>query len=150
MGSPQFPKVRTGGDASRTQDNIAGQLSPVARAVASSPMLDGTLPTWQRLSLTPDFVNNTTANVAAVAWHKDSLGYVHLQGNADTAAGQAAGFVFVTLPAGARPRNNQYLPVAGNGTVIWVIIRPTGTIELGSAVGAGSGLALSGSFLADG
>lgn len=147
-GSPQFPRNRTGGDASRTQDSVAGQLGPVARAVSATPLLEGTLPLWVALALVPDFINSTTINEAAAASHKDALGYTHVQGRISSAAGQVAGFVFATLPEGQRPSRIQYIPVVG--PALWIVVQPTGTMALGTGVGAGGTVLLSGSFLADG
>lgn len=150
-GSPNFPKLRVGGDASRTQDNISQQVQPIASAVAATPLLSGTLPSWIRLSLLADFVNVGGVGVPLAGYHKDAMGYVHFQGLISSAAGQAAGTAVFTLPSGVRPVSFQWLTVKGNAATYQnLAVNPNGSVTIDVAVAAGAGLALGGSFLADG
>lgn len=148
-GSPQFPKLRVGGDASRTQDNVSGQLQPVARAVAATPLLDGTAPEWVALSLLNGFANSGTTSAAAR--YKDPFLRVHLKGFVVHAAGCAGGTVIAVLPLGERPASSYVTVVQGTATTYQaLLISPNGNISVEVAVAAGGTVWLSGSFLADG
>ncbi len=154
-GSPQFPKTR-GADVeqSRVQDNIAGQVAPVARAVAAPPMLHGTVPQWISFSLlvTGTLANNTTSPLLpAAGYYLDPFRRLWVQGSLVSAAGCAAATVFTTLPKGLRPRYQQRLPVKGTGgTFQSILFDPGGNVSVEVAVAAGGFVDLSGSFLADG
>ncbi len=156
-GSPNFPRLR-GGDPQQTrvQDNIGAQVSSVAKAVAATPMLNGTLPAWVWYSLTGGFANNTNVGTggtvtAPASRHRDSLGYFHLQGALTHAAGCAAGTVLAVAPMGERPKYEQRIPVKGTGgTFQCILVSPNGNISVEVAVAAGGSVDLCGSYLADG
>lgn len=148
-GSPDFPKVRSGGDASRTQDNVAGQLTPVAKAVAGTPLLKGTLPAWVPISLSTGYAN-FGAQFGPAAYHRDSFLYTHLTGLVTSAAGVGAFTQLGVLPMGYRPRCTIRLAVDGGATYQALDITAMGIISNTVAIAAAGVMFLDCSFLADG
>lgn len=151
-GSPNFPKLR-GADpqAARTQDNVAGQLAPIARAVAQTPLLNGVLPPWVALSLRGGFTNTTNVNDAAFGYMPDALRRVSLRGALQNVAGAAAVTAFATLPQGQRPSKEVYLPCVGTGaTYQCLYINVDGIVYTLVAVPAGGTVNIHASFIADG
>lgn len=152
-GSPDFPRLRSGGDASRTQDNVAGQLGPVAKAVAGTPMLSGTLPQWVTFSLAAGFshTNSFSPTFAPGSYHIDALRYVHIQGSLLCAAGCIAGTLVLVVPQGFRSKYQQRIPVKGNGaTYQSLALDQSGNLSVEVAIAAGGFVDLYGSWLADG
>lgn len=148
-GSPQFPKLRVGGDVSRTQDNIAQQVDPIARVVAATPMLNGAAPAWVKFSLVNGYANSGT--IAPASRYKDSFLRVHMQGFLVHAAGCAGGTVLTVLPRGERPTSFQLIVVQGTAvTYQAILINPNGNVTNEAGIAAGGTIWLGGSFLADG
>ena len=148
-GSPNFPKLRGGEPApERTQDNIAQQLGPIARAVAGTPLM-GVAPSWIDLALEVAFAN-FGGGLATAAYYKDSLFRVWAKGVLVTAAGVAAGATVALLPAGFRPAETQRKAVEGNGgTAQFISIAPTGICTVEVVVAAGGTVDFDFSFLAE-
>ena len=158
-GSPQFPKVRgPDGLVSRTQDNVAGQLGPVAKAVAATPLMGAAPPAWIRITYAQDFTDAAGAGAGATfsppqsAYHRDALGYVWVKLATLTAAGSAALSTMAVLPLGYRPRDFNIFPVlnAATGAIVPLGVTPTGLLTPVAILGAGAGIKGYFSFLADG
>ena len=149
-GPPPFPKLYgSTSEQARVQDSIGTQLTPVARAVAGTPMLNGTLPQWIAISLAAGFAN-LGGSFATAAYHKDALGYVHVKGQIVCAAGCAAFTPIFTLPMGFRPHETLRLPSEGVGAYQGIDVTTYGPFQNVVAIGAGGGMSLACSFLADG
>lgn len=104
MATSRFNVLRETGDAlaSRLQDNIAGVLTPVARAVMATPIMGAPPPPWVAANLLNAWVNINPTNslYPPAAYHRDALGYVHLRGYIVNGTLNAT---VLTLPAAYRP-----------------------------------------------
>lgn len=149
-GSPQFPKIRSPEQPqqSRVQDGVAGQLAPIASAVAATPMLSGTLPLWTPPDLQGDFTN--FAGFTATGYHKDSLCYVHGKGVVASAAGVAADARIYRLPQGMRPREKHAFAVPNGAGATALGVDADGWVTTLRAIAAGAAFGLEFCFLADG
>ncbi len=150
MGSPGFPKLRgIDTQASRTQDNIAQQLQPIALALAQTPIMGAPAPAWIAPSLLGGFANFGGA-FAVAGYHRDALGYVHTKGTFLVTAGAAAGTQIMLFPSGYRPRELARLSVVGDaGTAQFIEVAPTGIVTVGVAVPAPGSCDFFFSFLAE-
>jgi hypothetical protein len=145
----RFPRLRGEGQPSRAQDNIAGTLDPVARALAATPIMGAPAPTWIQPSLLGDLTNLGGGNATA-GYHKNALGYVWMKGVITSAAGLAGGTQLLQLDMGYRPSETILFPVwsdAGAGQAISV--DPSGIVFCQAAVGVAGWLTLNVSFLAE-
>lgn len=143
-----FARLRKDPLTSRVQDQVATTLTPIAQAVASSPLMGGA-PVWLALELVPAFANIGGA-FATAAYYKDSLFRVWVKGVLTCAAGCAAGTTIATMPAGLRPAERQRKAVEGNvATVQFISIAPTGVLTNEVLIGAGGSIDLDFSFLAE-
>lgn len=150
MGSSAFLKLR-GADAqaSRAQDNIAGQLQPIATALAKTPIMGAPAPSWIAPSLVQGFAN-TGGALAVAGFHKDALGYFHGKGNITHAVGTAAGTTVLTLPIGYRPRETQSFPVFGTAaTIQFLQVAPNGIVSNHVLIAAGGSFEFAISFLTE-
>lgn len=143
----QFPKLRGGSaEVSRAQDNIGGTLTPIAQALAKTPIM-GSQPTW--ISFPKDAAFTDTSGQPS-AYFVDALSMVQTKGSLTTSAGVAANATIGTMPSGCRPKETQRRPVRGNGvTYQSVTIAPTGVVTCDVAIGAGGTIDLGFSFLAE-
>jgi len=145
-----FPKLRGDSEhSSRTQDNIAATLTPLATALAATPIMGARLPAWIR----PDLLNGFAdygSPFAIVGFHKDALGYVHCKGVMIHAAGCAAATVIMIFPLGYRPLETQRFSVPGAAvTVQEITVDAAGNASPNAAIAAGAACDFSFIFLAE-
>lgn len=144
----QFPRLRGDAHDSRTQDNIAGTLTPIASALNATPIMGAAAPAWIAPDLVADFANYGSG-FAVAGYHKDCLGYVHGKGKITSAAGVAIGFVMLILPTGYRPSETLTFAVEGSGAFQSIRVAPNGEVSPAIAVAAGGTVDLDFSFLAE-
>lgn len=150
MAAPNFPRLR-GKDAqqSRVQDSIAQQLTPVATALARTPIMGAPPPGWQAPSLLSAFAN-LGGQHAVAGYHRDALGYVHGKGSLQgSGAGTASDAPIYILPMGYRPAEIQRFPVFGGSIMQWVNVLPTGVVTVGAVMGSGEVIDIAFTFLAE-
>lgn len=120
----------------RTQDAITQVLHPLATAVQNTPMMGSPAPAW----ISPDFatagwVNTVTIGtatpVAALQFHKDALGYVHIKGVVTNSTGGNLGGNLFILPSGFGPKEWHFVPAFNltTGSVV-LKINPNGAIVM--------------------
>lgn len=149
MGSPGFPRLRGPDElATRTQDGIAGQLQPVAKALAATPIMGAAAPPWQLPDLLNGFANAGGA-LAVAGYHRDALGYVHMKGELTHAAGCAAGTQILLLPLAYRPRETMRIAVPVTPGAQWITITGAGVVSTGFLIAAGEQIGLAVTFLAE-
>lgn len=138
--------------ANRQTDAIDRLVTPVCKAVMATPIMGAKPPAWIRPQLESGFVDQGVGfagvDYAPARYHKDALGYVHVQGYVTTPGGVAALSPVFTLPPGYRSRLG-LAEVANSGGFAVIVLRETGQLIVAGALGAGAGLTLNFSFLAE-
>lgn len=84
-------------------------------------------PTW----IAPTFLNSWTnygSGLVTAGYHKDTLGYVHIQGTVKNATGPAAWSAIFQIPAGYRPSAQLNFATASNGSFGLAIIDTNGYV----------------------
>ncbi len=150
MAGTVFPKLR-GADVqqSRTQDNIAAVLNPLAQALANTPIMGAPPPGWISPSLLNGF-SNVGPPFALIGFHLDVLGYFHGKGVLKNTAGCAAGTRILVLPPGYRPAATQRFAVEGTGgTAQFVSITAAGAVAVELLIAAGGTVDFALTFLAE-
>lgn len=133
------------------QDNIQGVLGPVAQALQATPIMGAAPPAWILGSPLNDFVTPSTAGFMPISFHRDALGYVHVQMSVTHVAGIAALSNIFQLPMGYRP--SVTLPFAGMGSLgayQGVFVLATGFVQNRLIMAANDVLYANFSFLAEG
>ncbi len=150
MPLPSFLKLRgTDPQQSRVQDNIAGQLQPISKALSVTPIMGAPPPVWIAPALL-SLLSPTGAGLALPGYHRDALSYTHAKGVVSSAAGVAAGAPIFLLAQGYRPRETQRFVVRGTAGVFqFVTVAPTGLVSVGLLVAAGGTVDLAFTFLAE-
>ena len=90
--------------ANRQTDAISRLVEPVAKAVMDTPIMGAPPPAWIRANLGSVFAPIGSIYVVP-RYHRDALGYVHVQSCLVTAGGCAAGTIVMTMPVGYRPKS---------------------------------------------
>jgi hypothetical protein len=148
-GPSQFQKLRGEGQNSRVQDNIDATLGPIAKALNATPIMGAPPPAWIRPDLAAGFAD-FGAPYAAVAYHRDALGYVHVKGLVTSAAGVGAFSTVFTLPIGYRPiERHRYASEGTAGTFQALQLGTDGAIMNVVAVAAGGYASIEFTFLAE-
>jgi hypothetical protein len=133
--------------ANRQTDAISRLVEPVAKAVMATPIMGAKPPAWIRPPLQNGFVD-TGQPLAPARYHRDVLGYVHVQGHITSPAGVGAGAEIATLPSGFRPAFG--LVFAAKAAAFDVVrLSTAGVMSIGSALAAGAAITFSFSFLAE-
>lgn len=151
MASTRFPKLRalSTPTLSRTQDNVAAALDPLARALANTPIMGASPPPWIRPTLLNGYAQ-AAAPRPVTAFHKNALGYVHGKFALVTAAGCAANTRAFTLNAGFRPAETLLFVASDSTGLFWeIIIDGAGAFIVRTATVAGDVVAGAFSFLAE-
>lgn len=147
----RFPVLR-GADPqqSRLQDSIQNVLQPVAEALQATPIMGAPPPAWIYATPINGFATPASAAFSRLGYHRDALGYVHVQMSATHAGGTAALSTIFNLPAGYRPLST--LPFAGMaaaGAYQGVFVLRTGEVQNRLIMAAGAVIYANFSFLAE-
>lgn len=135
--------------ANRQTDAISRLVDPVAKAVMATPIMGAAPPAWIRPPLTGGFLDRG-AQYVPTRYHRDALGYVHVEGGVRSALGSAGGSIITTLPVGFRSILELERPAAYSaGTAAAVRLTANGQIQTVLAVAAGAYIDFSFSFLAE-
>lgn len=126
MVSPNLLKIRGPDEKSRQTDNIDAVLRPVAQALVVTPIMGAPPPPWIQPSLAAGWATSL-APLALPAYHKDCLGYVHLQGVVTDTTGAPNAGLILTLPMGYRPKQLHLIP-GGAATYTVLLLSPDGTL----------------------
>lgn len=150
MASPsQFLKLRGPEQPTRAQDNIAGTLEPIAKALNATPIMGAPPPAWIPMSLVGGFAFTGLGQVMP-EYSKDALGYVWVRGAIVNAAGCAVNTVFTTFPIGYRPSYSAHFAIKGNAaTAQFVGVDSNGNAYVEVAVAAGGFTDMYFAFLAE-
>ena len=149
----RFPILRgPSGDLSRAQDNIQSLVAPVVTALQATPIMGAPPPQW----IVPTLLNGFGAPVAFTppfeppAYSKDCLGYVHVKGASNHAAGTIALTTMFLLPVGFRPSRLRQIAISGSaGAAQAVWVYPSGEVKNRILMAAGASIYPEFSFLAE-
>lgn len=150
MVASRFPVLR-GPDAqqSRVQDNVQALVAPLAKALQNTPIMGAPSPAWIQPSPLNGFAN-LGGGFVVLRFHRDALGYVHIQGVVTNAVGCALQTAIFTLPLRYRPALSLVqICEATGGTLGSIEVRPTGDVNTRFVVAAGGYLAFVLDFLAE-
>jgi hypothetical protein len=86
---------------------------------------------------------------APASYHRDALGYVHVRGLLQNAAGAAVGALLWTMPVGYRPLYTQFFPGSTSGAIAFLRVDPNGQVLTQTVVAAGASLTFSFIYLAE-
>jgi len=133
-------------NANRQTDAISRLVEPVCKAVMATPIMGAKPPAWIRPPLENGFID--LSGWVPARYHKDALGYVHVQAAVTSPGGAAAGSTVFTLPVGARPGLAMLVSayIAAPGAVG---VYPQGNVATIGVIAAGQSLQFSFSFLAE-
>lgn len=134
--------------ANRQTDTIARLVEPVAKAVMATPIMGAKPPAWIRPPLQSGF-RDRGGGYVPVRYHRDALGYVHVQGYVTSPAGAAGGAPIATLPPGFRPDYGLGFVANFSGGFNVVGLSAAGVMVVVYAVAAGQGLNFTFNFLAE-
>jgi hypothetical protein len=136
--------------ANRQTDAISRLVEPVAKAVMATPIMGAKPPVWISAELTGGFASFPA--VVVPRYHRDALGYVHVQASMITAAGCAAFTTFLMLPKGYRP--NSTLIFVGEDSFavsafVAINVLPNGSMRCVPAIAAGHVISFCFDYLAE-
>lgn len=134
--------------ANRQTDAISRLVEPVAKAVMATPIMGAKPPAWIRPPLQSGFAD-TGAPWAPARYHRDALGYVHVQGYVTNAAGTGATSTIFTFSSGYRPALDLAFTANVSGAFAVVAVRSTGVFFAYPVIAAGAGMTFTFSFLAE-
>jgi len=133
--------------ANRQTDAISRLVEPVAKAVMATPIMGARPPAWIRMELTGGFA--PSGSWAPCRYHRDALGYVHVQACLISPAGAAPGTVVFTLPVGYRPSLLLIFVAESSSAFNSLHMAANGQLSAVLAVVAGGSINFAFSFLAE-
>jgi len=134
--------------ANRQTDAISRLVEPVAKAVMATPIMGAKPPAWIRPPLQSGFLD-VGALWAPARYHRDALGYVHVQGFVTSPAGSAGYSPVFTFPSGFRPGMDLTFLANSSAGVATTVVLSSGAFAPIVAVAAGGLVSFTFSFLAE-
>lgn len=135
--------------ANRQTDAISRLVEPVAKAVMATPIMGAKPPAWIQADIGALFAPLAGGVFPAPRYHRDVLGYVHVQGCLLTALGAAAFSQVLVLPIGYRPGFRIVLCAESSSAFASVHLFSNGRLENVQAIAPGGSLNFCFSFLAE-
>jgi hypothetical protein len=138
---------------SRTQDNFAALLTPIATALSATPIMGAAPPAWIQFEPLLSGMTALGQGWRNPSFHKDALSYTHVTFAMSTAGIVAFTSNLILLPVGYRPSQRIQFPVfVNNGGVSGinaVYVSPDGNVQNFAALAAGDTIFATFSFLAE-
>lgn len=137
--------------ANRQTDAISRLVEPVCKAVMATPIMGAKPPAWIRPPFLNGFLDYSSAPVIFVQarYHRDALGYVHVQCSVRNPSGAPAYSVVFNLPPGYRANADMVITVVQNATPVAAVLRANGNLELVPAMLATDNIHAVFTFLAE-
>lgn len=114
----------------------------------ATPIMGAAPPAWIRPPLQSGFVDNGPP-WAPARYHRDALGYVHVQGYVVNPAGTGAGSTIFVFPPGYRPNSDLAFVSNLAGAFAVTAVTSVGVFFAFPVIAAGAGVTFTFSFLSE-